>query len=116
RVKHAEFTRASATMPMTAWSKRYCANIEPLDVLAMLIIGGAGIVVIFGYLFFLAYFVGRHPDIAATEGPSYVQSKRIALAAKGVPKIPFEDAIPDPQNPTLLTTTALTPTGESSDG
>jgi hypothetical protein len=61
-----------------------------------------GLVAVFGYLGFLEYFVSRHPDIAATEGPTYVQSKQIGLAAKGVPKLPYDDVVPDPQNPTLL--------------
>lgn len=74
----------------------------------------AGFIAVFGYLGFLV-FVTRHPDIAATEGPTYVQSKQIALAAKGITKIPYEDVVPDPQNPTLLSATS-NPSEHRSDG
>jgi hypothetical protein len=82
---------------------------------AMLTVGGAGVVALFGYLFFLEYFVNKHPDVAATEGLTYVQSRQIGLAAKGLPKIPYTDIVPDPQNPTLLDQ-SLAPPDRGSDG
>jgi hypothetical protein len=69
---------------------------------AMLCIGGGGILALFGYLFFIKRFADEHPELAATEGATYVQTKQIALAAKGVPVPPLVPIIPDPQNPTLL--------------
>src|SRR5262249_6937129 len=52
---------------------------------AMLLIGGTGCVVVIGYLLFLMYIAHYHPALAATEGPTYVQSRRMELAAKNLP-------------------------------
>lgn len=69
---------------------------------AMLIVSAAGVAVILVYLIFLGFFAHYHPDLAATEGPTYVQSRQIALAAKNMPTLPVTDMVGDPQNPTLL--------------
>jgi hypothetical protein len=68
----------------------------------MLIVGGAAILAIFVYLFFLSNFARNYADVAATEGPTYVQAQQIALAAKGVSRLPVTEIVPDPQSPTLL--------------
>lgn len=59
-----------------------------------------------GYLAFLIYIARYHPDIAATEGATYVQTRQLNLAAKGRPNISYTDVVADPQNPTQLNTTA----------
>jgi hypothetical protein len=69
---------------------------------ALLWVCGFGLSSVFVYLFFLAFVAGKYPDIAATEGPTYVQSRRIAAAAaKGFPRPPTVPMVPDPQNPTV---------------
>jgi hypothetical protein len=68
----------------------------------MLIIAGIGVIAFFGFLGFLGWFANRHPDLAATEGPTYVQSRQLTLGAKHLPSPPTGDLVPDPQNPTLL--------------
>ena len=69
---------------------------------AMLTVGGIGVVTLFCYLLFLARFADKHPELAATEGSTYVQTKQLALAAKDMRVPPNAPIIPDPQNPTLL--------------
>jgi hypothetical protein len=67
----------------------------------LLILGAA----MFGFVVFLAFigwFAISQPDLAATEGPTYVQSRQIALGAKNTPVLPNTDMVPDPQNPTLI--------------
>jgi len=78
---------------------------------AMLSVAGAGIVTLFCYLFFIARFADKHPELAATEGATYVQTKQIALAAKGMRVPPATPIVPDPQNPTLLEHLGQTPNG-----
>jgi hypothetical protein len=70
--------------------------------MAMLLVGGGGIFSVFVYLVFLTYFARNHPEIAATEGATYVQSRQLELAAKNLPKHIDAEIVPDPQNPTLL--------------
>jgi hypothetical protein len=69
---------------------------------AMLLIGGTGFVAVIGYLLFLMYIAHYHPALAATEGPTYVQSRQMELAAKNLPKPLDAEIVGDPQNPTLL--------------
>lgn len=61
-----------------------------------------GIVAFFAFLGILLRWARNNPDLAATEGPTYVQSRQLGLAAKSMQ--PPEDPLigPDPQNPTLL--------------
>jgi hypothetical protein len=70
--------------------------------IGMLIIAGTGLVAFFGFLGFLGWFANRHPDLAATEGPTYVQSRQITLGAKNLPIPTNTELVPDPQNPTLM--------------
>lgn len=66
---------------------------------------GLAIVAVVVFLIFLAsmLWVGaRFPNLAATEGPTYVQSRQIDLALKGGDAPPTITIGPDPQNPTLL--------------
>ena len=54
------------------------------------------------FVFFLnriLNWAAANPELAATEGATYVQSKQIA--AKGMITIPSTNGSPDPQNPTL---------------
>jgi hypothetical protein len=69
---------------------------------AMLITGGGGFVAVIAYLFFLVYIARHHPSLAATEGPTYVQSRQLELAAKNLPAPLKAEVVADPQNPTLL--------------
>jgi hypothetical protein len=68
----------------------------------MLIIAGIGVFAFFGLLGFLGWFANRHPDLAATEGPTYVQSRQLTLGAKHLTGPPSAELVPDPQNPTLF--------------
>ncbi|MCA1378878.1 MULTISPECIES: hypothetical protein [unclassified Bradyrhizobium] len=68
----------------------------------ILIIVGIGAVAFLAFLGFQAWFASRHPDLAATEGPTYVQTRQIELAAKNLPAPPITELVPDPQNPTQL--------------
>lgn len=52
------------------------------------------------YLNRILNWAKENPELAATEGTTYVQSRRIA--AKGMITIPGSVGSPDPQNPTLL--------------
>jgi len=69
---------------------------------AMLLIAGAGIFLFVAFLGFLLHIAKRHPALAATEGPTYIQSRQLDLAAKGVQLPPPTTFIPDPQNPIVL--------------
>ena len=69
---------------------------------AMLAVGAAAFFSLFGFLGFLAWFAKNHPDLAATEGTTYVQSRQLTLGAKNLPSPPIAELIPDPQNPTLF--------------
>jgi hypothetical protein len=69
---------------------------------AMLAIGAAAVIVLLCYLLFLGYFASNHPELAATEGATYVQTKQLDLAAKGMLLPPPAPVGADPQNPTLL--------------
>lgn len=68
----------------------------------ILIIVGIGAAAFLAFLGFQAWFASRHPDLAATEGPTYVQTRQIELAAKNLPAPPITELVPDPQNPTQL--------------
>ena len=70
--------------------------------LAMLILVAAGMITFFGFLGFIGWFANRHPDLAATEGATYVQSRQLTLGAKNVPSPTNIELVPDPQNPTLI--------------
>jgi hypothetical protein len=69
---------------------------------AMLVIGAAGIGTVFGFLFFLSNFAKKYPALAATEGITYVQTRQLDLAAKGMSLPPRSPIVADPQNPTQL--------------
>jgi hypothetical protein len=69
---------------------------------ALLLTGGIGCIVVIGYFLFLMYIAHYHPVLAATEGPTYVQSRRMELAAKKLPKPLDAETVADPQNPTLF--------------
>ncbi len=68
----------------------------------MIEVAGIGVLAFFGFLGFLGWFASRHPDLAATEGATYVQSRQLTLGAKNLQSIPNTDPVPDPQNPTLM--------------
>lgn len=59
----------------------------------------------FGFLGFMGWFASRLPDLAATEGPTYVESRQLSLTAKHMPTTVNTDIAGDPQNPTLLDAT-----------
>ncbi len=69
---------------------------------AMLAVGGAGFITVLLFLFFLSHFAKKYPALAATEGATYVQTRRLDLAAKGMKFPPQSPIIADPQNPTQL--------------
>jgi hypothetical protein len=69
---------------------------------AMLAMALVTVCVLFGFLFFMSNFARKYPELAATEGLTYVQSRQIDLAAKGMLPPSGAPIIPDPQNPTLL--------------
>jgi hypothetical protein len=68
----------------------------------MLAIAGVAFFTFFGFLIFLGWFAREHSDLAATEGPTYVQSRQLTLGAKSIPSPQNTQLGPDPQNPTLL--------------
>jgi hypothetical protein len=57
---------------------------------------------LFGFLWFISNFAKKHPELAATEGATYVQTRRLDLAAKGMLPPPQSPIVADPQNPTRL--------------
>lgn len=67
----------------------------------ILMIVGIGLLAFLAFLGFIGWFARNHPDLAATEGATYVQSRQITLAAKNFPQPPRTELAPDPQNPTL---------------
>ncbi|MGZ5546010.1 MAG: hypothetical protein ACXWIU_15190 [Limisphaerales bacterium] len=69
---------------------------------AMLLVGAVAFLALFGFLGFLGWFANNHPDLAATEGTTYVQSRQLTLGAKNLPNLPSTELMPDPQNPTLF--------------
>jgi hypothetical protein len=69
---------------------------------AMLALAGIGFVIVVSYLCFLVYIARHHPNLAATEGPTYVHARQLDLAAKNLPKPLNPEIVADPQNPTLL--------------
>jgi hypothetical protein len=71
----------------------------PPDMILVLACFGLGVIVL--YMIFLAAVAHFYPALAATEGPTYVESQRL-LAAKNLPVPPAANIVPDPQNPTLL--------------
>ena len=82
--------------------------------MAMLLTLAAAIVSFGCFLGFLAWFAQKHPDLAATEGPTYVESRRISLAAKNMPEHSSNVMISDPQNP--IDTGKLADLSMSADG
>jgi hypothetical protein len=71
----------------------------PPDAILILACFGLGVIVL--YMIFLAAVAHFYPALAATEGPTYVESQRL-LAAKNLPAPPVAEIVADPQNPTLL--------------
>lgn len=72
---------------------------------AILLLVAAAIAVFLYFLHQILGFAERNPSLAATEGPTYVESQRINLAAKNLPIPPAAEIVADPQNPTLLAPT-----------
>lgn len=69
---------------------------------SLLWIVAAGVGCFAAFLIFLGWFAKTLPDLAATEGPTYVESRRVALAAKNIGVLPPSEMTPDPQNPIVI--------------
>jgi hypothetical protein len=61
-----------------------------------------GVVAFFAYFGITLLWASKNPNLAATEGPTYVESKQIDVAAKGMLPSSASPLSPDPQNPTLI--------------
>ncbi|HEX9904084.1 MAG TPA: hypothetical protein VGA77_03890 [Propylenella sp.] len=69
---------------------------------AIITLALVGIGALFVFLFLILQWASNNPDLAATEGATYVQSRQIGLAAKGMQSPETTLNVADPQNPTLI--------------